>query len=105
MDAPTDLDSLYRDHIHALALLALHYPAYLAFSDPNNPAIAVLTLDTPQGQLCYHVPGADAHSGLWQHVRWSEPADAQVAYDGHTIDEKQERIRARIRSFPVMVNA
>lgn len=104
MDAPTDLDSLYRDHVHALALLALHYPAFLSYLDQGNPTIAVLVLDTPHGQIAYHVPGADAHAALWGHVRWAEPADGAHAFDGHTMDQKQDRIRARIRSFPVMVN-
>lgn len=103
MDAPTDLDALYRDHVHVLALMALHYPAHLAYSDPGNPTIPVLTLDTPHGQLAYHVPGADQHSALWAHVRWSDDALARDAYDGHTMAEKQDRIRRRVASFPVIV--
>jgi hypothetical protein len=96
--AQPDLNALYTDRGHILALLALHYSAYIAYSDRTNPLWPVLTFETPHGQMAWHIAPGDLH--LFGHVRRSDDALATVAYDGHTTDEKHARIRARVASFP-----
>lgn len=92
------IDAVYRDRSHILALLALHYPARIAFSDPNTPTWPVLTLETPHGQMAWHIhPG---ELGLFGHVRRADDKLAAAAYDGHSTEEKHARIRARVESFP-----
>lgn len=91
------LDTLYTDRAHILALLALHYTSYIAYSDADEPDYAVLTLETPHGQMTWHIHARDLE--LFPHVRRSEPVLAAHAYDGHTTEEKHARIRARIASF------
>jgi hypothetical protein len=93
-----DLDALYTDRAHILALLALHYPAYIAYSDPGTPDWPVLTLDTPHGQMAWHIAPRDAD--LFGHVRRVDDAEAARAYDGHSTDTKHQRIRTRCFSFP-----
>lgn len=101
-EMPDELQRLYRDHFHALALLSLHYPSYLAYSDPGRPEVPVLTLSTPHGQMAYYVPGADRDRDLWLHVRWGDDRQAHAAYDGHTAEERHARIRTRVGSFPTV---
>lgn len=95
-----DIDAIYRDRAHILALLSLHYSAYLAHSDQANPNWPVLTLDTPHGQLTWHISPDDV--GLFGHVRRAGDAEAALAYDGHSTEEKHARIRARVESFPAI---
>lgn len=96
-----EANAVYRDRAHILALLALHYPAYWAYSDAANKDWPVLTLDTPQGQMSWHIAPRDI--GLFQHVRRAADDQAAAAYDGHSTEDKHDRIRARIYAFPVMV--
>lgn len=99
---PNPVDVAYRDRAHVLALAALHYPAYIAYSDKEHPEWPVLTLETPHGQMTWHI--APSELELFPHVRHEpDAAAAAKAYDGHTTDEKQARIRARVASYPAMV--
>lgn len=100
-ETPADLNALYRDRAHILALLALHYPAHIASSDPEHPDWPVLTLETPQGQMSWHLASTDLD--LFPHVRRADDDQAAAAYDGHTTDDKHARIRARVATFPVIV--
>jgi hypothetical protein len=100
MPDPNDplLAHIYRDRSHLVALAALHYPSYIAYSDPDQPAWPVVTVEMPTGQASWHIHPADLD--LFPHVA-SRPADeASAAYDGHTTDEKHARIRARIGQYP-----
>jgi hypothetical protein len=101
--AQPDLNAIYTDRGHILALLALHYSAYIAYSDRTNPEWPVLTLETPHGQMAWHIAPGDLY--LFPHVRRADDAQAIVAYDGHTTEEKHARILTRVKSFPAMVNA
>lgn len=98
----TDLNRLYTERAHLLALLALHYPAYIAESDRDNPGWPVLTIDTPAGQMAWHLASRDLE--LFPHVRRADNDEAADAYDGHTTSDKLERIRARIAQYPARVN-
>lgn len=92
-----ELDAIYTDRAHILALLALHYSSYIAYSDTENTGWAVLTLDTPHGQMSWHI--AERDMGLFPHVRRADATQAARAYDGHSTAEKHARIRARVASF------
>lgn len=91
------LNALYTDRAHILALLALHYPSYLAYSDTANPDWPVLTLELPTGQASWHIAKADLP--LFAHVRDADQAEATAAYDGHTTDEKNARIRQHTGNY------
>ena len=94
----TGNDEVYRDRAHILALLSLHYAAYIACSDLAAPDWPVLTLSTPHGQMTWHIAPSDLE--LFGHVRRAGNAEAALAYDGHSTAEKHARIRARVNSFP-----
>lgn len=97
-----DVDALYRDRAHLLALLALNYPAYIAHSDQANPNWPVLTLDLPTGQANWHLAARDLD--LFPHVRREPDAElAAEAYDGHTTDQKHGRIVELVGRYPSMV--
>lgn len=95
--AEPDLTSLYVERAHILALLALNYYSYLAYSDISNPEWPVLTMETPQGQLSWHV--TPDQLDLFRHVKWVNNEGAAAAYDGHSSADRHARIRARVESF------
>jgi hypothetical protein len=84
-----DMSALYRERAHLLAYLAAAFPtAFLAYSDPNDPW-PVLTVETIDGQMCWHINPADLD--LFPHVRW---APDEAHWDGHGTAEKYDRLRA-----------
>lgn len=92
------VDGIYRDRSHILALLALHYSGHIAFSDPSTPTWPVLTLETPHGQMSWHIHPDQLE--LFGHVRRADDRLAAAAYDGHSTETKHDRIRSRVESFP-----
>jgi hypothetical protein len=98
-----DIDNLYRDRAHILSLLALHYPACIAHSDQANPDWPVLMLETPTGQMTWHLAARDLD--LFPHVRREPDAEAAAqAYDGHTTADKHRRITDLTGRYPSMVS-
>jgi hypothetical protein len=85
-----DLDSAYRERAHLLAYLAATQESCLSLSDPAAPDWPVLTVETPAGQMCWHIAPRDLD--LFGHVpnevKWRVPA-----WDGHSTAEKYERLR------------
>ena len=77
-------DGVYRERAHLLALLATHYPAHIQPSD--DPDWPVLFLSFPTGQATWHIASGDLE--LFTHVR----TDITDTWDGHTTDEKYERV-------------
>jgi hypothetical protein len=90
----SDADALYTERAHLVALLSTHYPAWLSYSDTSEPDWAVCFIETAQGQLTWHISPDDLH--LFNHL-CIIPA-AQSKWDGHSTEEKYERIRARLAS-------
>lgn len=80
---------LYRERAHLLAVLAGLYPATLAYSDPAEPALPVLTLETPAGQLTWHIKPLDL--ALFPHVPMVGPGRCPV-WDGHSTETKLARL-------------
>lgn len=91
-----ELNALYRERAHLLANLAAHYPSHLQYqADPFNPDWPVLYISLPTGQASWHVSPDD--TDLFTHVR----TDTLESWDGHTTDEKYERLdhATRIKAY------
>lgn len=89
--APTaeQLDALYTERAHLVALLARDYPsAYV--EDPENDGWILVYVDLPTGQASWHIGPNDQH--LFAHVRFAPDTE----WDGHTSEEKYGRVRALI---------
>jgi hypothetical protein len=88
-------NSVYRDRAHLVALLAAQLPSHIGLTDPDEPDWHVIVIDSPQGQMSWHVAAEDMD--LFRHVRRTEPGDAP--WDGHSTEEKYERIRRLVGSL------
>lgn len=82
-------DGAYRERAHLVAHLASLYPSHIGPNDPTTPDWAVLTLETPTGQMSWHIAPDDI--GLFEHV---PTTTNEPAWDGHTTEQKYERLRA-----------
>lgn len=60
--------------------------------DPSEPGWPVVYIETPEGQLSWHVPKEEVI--LPDQCRADKPE-----WDGHTTEEKQERIRRLLREY------
>jgi hypothetical protein len=84
------LDGAYRERAHLVAHLAALYPAHIGHTDPNAPDWPVLIIETPAGQMSWHF--AERDLDLVGHV---QPTEAEHrGWDGHSTEEKYERLRA-----------
>lgn len=81
-------DAVYRERARLVAHLAAHYPSRIGFTDVSEPEWSVVTIDTPEGQMTWHIGPDDV--GLFNHVRRTKPTDEP--WDGHTTEEKYERL-------------
>lgn len=82
-------DTAYRERAHLVALLAALYPSHIGHNDPEAPDWAVLTIEAPTGQMCWHVAPADMDL-----FRWVTPTPHNAReWDGHTTEEKYQRLR------------
>lgn len=83
------LNAAYRERAHLVALLAAEYPSHIGHNDPFAPDWAVVTVELPTGQACWHISADDMD--LFEHV---PPTPHYVrGWDGHTTNEKYRRIR------------
>lgn len=85
-------DSVYRERAHLVALMATAYPSHIGATDPAEPDWKVVVIDTPAGQMSWHISPDDLD--LFRHVRPTRPDDAP--WDGHSTDEKYARVRRLI---------
>lgn len=102
-DAPTvdQLNAAYRERAHLVALLTVLWPSVIILDgDPDAPGWALVYIDSPTGQLSWHLSGDDLD--LFPHVPRAETS--AVIWDNHTTDEKYARIRrqtADVAKFPM----
>ena len=82
------MDTVYRERAHLVAHLAALYPSTIGHTDPQEPDWAVVTVDTTEGQMSWHISPDDLH--LFSHVSRDNP----TAWDGHTTAEKYARLDA-----------
>lgn len=92
-EAPdTDVRALYRERASLVAYLAACYPSVIVTgADPDAPDWPVLFVQTPTGQMTWHLAAADLD--LFGHVG-QVPAGAPAApkWDGHGTGEKYRRL-------------
>jgi hypothetical protein len=84
-------DGAYRERAQLVALLAALYPAVLApAADVDEPGWQILYLTLPTGQASWHIHPRDAD--LYGHVQQVPSDDERAQWDGHTTEEKYQRI-------------
>jgi hypothetical protein len=79
------IDEMYRERAHLVAHLATTYPAWIS-TDLAEPDWPVVYVDTPAGQLSWHIAPRDMD--LFEGV-----PRGLVPWDGHTTEQKYERLR------------
>lgn len=89
-------DDVYRERARLVAHLASLHPSHAGFNDPAEPDWLVVTVETPAGQLSWHIAPAD--QGLFNRVRRTKPTDRP--WDGHTTPDKYERLAQLTRGVP-----
>jgi hypothetical protein len=96
-DSP-ELRRAYEDRAVLLAVLAAIYPARLCANDPEWPDWPVLYIDIPTGQVSWHINPDDTH--LFRHAHHIAPnAPGAPVWDGHTREERNDRLTALVRSL------
>ena len=85
----TELDSLYREHAHLIALLIHDYKGAHQM-DPDNPGWLLVYADLPTGQVSWHIAPEDID--LFENVRFAP----DIVWDGHSTETKYGRIREAI---------
>src|SRR6202000_2704208 len=93
--AQVERDKAYRERAQLVAHLSANYPAEVveapgALADPWP----VVYVDTPSGQMTWHITRADLD--LFSHLR--RVIDAAPGWDGHTTDEKYQRLTELTRT-------
>lgn len=83
-------EHVYRERARLVALLASLWPAVRAYSDPAEPEWSVVYVDSPTGQLSWHI--AERDLDLFTHVEFVPPNHPLAQWDGHTTNEKFLRI-------------
>ncbi|MEU9760257.1 hypothetical protein AB0D98_10915 [Streptomyces sp. NPDC047987] len=101
LDALHDqLDATYRERAHLVAHLAALHPSHIGHTDPAAPDWAVVTIETPAGQMTWHI--AERDMDLFTHV---QPTNRICrGWDGHTTDEKYARMRDLTESAPSLLS-
>lgn len=92
---PDAVDAAYRERAQLVALLASLYPSHIGHNDLAEPDWAVVIIEAPTGQLSWHVSPTDLP--LFSHVQ--RTTRICRSWDGHTTEEKYERVRDLIREI------
>ena len=86
----SEAPGIYRERAYLVAYLATRYPSVLSYADPNEPEWPLVFVDTPAGQLSWHIAPEDLE--LFAALPIVEPYDARAIWDGHDAVEKYERL-------------
>lgn len=86
------LKNAYTERARLLAYIAVQHDSHVGFNDLDEQDWPVLTIETDQGQMTWHIAPEDGH--LLTHVRHTDPQDR--GWDGHTAQEKYERLERLI---------
>ncbi|MFE7105602.1 hypothetical protein ACFU98_10745 [Streptomyces sp. NPDC057575] len=93
-------DATYRERAHLVAHLAALHPSHIGNTDANLPDWAVVTIETPAGQMTWHI--AERDMDLFTHV---QPTNRICrSWDGHTTDEKYQRMRDLTEAAPSLLS-
>jgi hypothetical protein len=87
---------IYRERAHLVAFLTRLFPAF-RWTDEREPHYPVIAVETQAGQMSWHVHPDDME--LFAHVT------EEGHWDGHTTEEKYERLKAVGDDFAVMLSA
>lgn len=87
-------DDVYRERARLVAHLASLYPSVLHYSDPDEPEWPVVYIDSPAGQMSWHIAPSDIE--LFGHVPWLV-RERPSPWDGHSTETKYERLTALMR--------
>lgn len=82
----------YTERTRLLAYIATLHDSHVGFNDEDEMDWPVLTIETPMGQMTWHIAPEDGH--LLSLVRHTDPQDR--GWDGHTTQEKYERLERLI---------
>lgn len=92
------LDAAYRERAHLVAWLAAVYPSVITPApDVDEPGWQIVYLAVWGRQMSWHISPRDAD--LFAHVERVEPGDLRAQWDGHTTDQKYDRIRQHVRGL------
>ena len=95
-DQSSPLDEAYFDRNQAVQLLARLAAAQGwrvgLRNDPDEPDWPVLCIDTPEGQISWHLPAAE----IIAPDSWPPYPDP---WDGHSVAEKRRRVAALIEKL------
>lgn len=90
---PEQLAGAYRERARLVAHLAACYPgAVLSFSDPAAPGWAVITIETPAGQMSWHIAAEDLDLFPETLVARVHAEDPRAKWDGHDTPTKYDRL-------------
>lgn len=87
-DTMTEQPSPYRERAFLVAHLAAQYFSVITYNDPDEPDWPVIYIETPAGQLSWHLSPDDLD--LFNHVIRVGPDS--ITWDGHTTEEKYQRL-------------
>lgn len=92
MSTQSKPDEAYYDRNQAV-MMAAKLAAKLGYTvgvrpDEDEPGWTLVYIELPTGQVSWHLPDAEL-TGLWRSY--------ESAWDGHTVEEKRERIAAFLR--------
>lgn len=94
-------DGAYAERAQLLAWLAATNPAVTTpATDIAEPGWQILYLTTPAGQLSWHIHPRDTH--LFWHVEHLTAGGQRTQWDGHTTEEKYQRIRQLIETVRIL---
>lgn len=86
------LSAAYRERARLVAFLAATHPAVISHSDPDAPGWPVITIDTPAGQMSWHLSPADLDLFPESLAPRVHPEDPRAKWDGHDTPTKYERL-------------
>jgi hypothetical protein len=86
--AQAELRNVYRERAHLVAYLAAVHPSSISHSDPATPEWPVVTVETEHGQMSWHIAPDDVD--LFDPI---DPETPAFPWDGHSTDEKYQRLR------------
>lgn len=85
------LGEVYNERDRLVALISSIYPSYIAIDESAEDGFKnVVYIDSPKGQLSWHI--ADKEVELFSHLSVKDNN-----WDGHTTEEKYERIAEIIK--------
>lgn len=85
---------VYSERAHLVSHLASLFPAVLSYSDADEPDWPVIYIDSPAGQLSWHIAPEDLR--LFKHVPIVDPSNPAALWDGHDTEEKYRRLDSLI---------